>query len=208
MDSYFGIYVAAWGSACVVALIIYLRERASYPVSRPDYWRFLATPWRLATFAVAGGAITFMAPYTSDPTWDCTDGLFMSVLAFTTAPWTVGTIYRVLRGRLPFRQAYVACCVWLFSASWSYDLYILLRDGLYPPTWFPNIFASSVLYVSAGLLWSLDWKDGRGAIFSFMEDEWPPSNAARTPFRKIWWVALPFIAIVVALTVPFLLPGR
>jgi hypothetical protein len=51
----------------------------------------------------------------------------------------------------------VALCLWLFSASWSYDLYLLLRDGSYPVTWLANLFASSLLYLSAGLFWNLHW---------------------------------------------------
>jgi len=38
-------------------------------------------------------------------------------------------------------------CVWLFSASWFYDLYIVLRDGSYSPYWLPNLFLSSILYI-------------------------------------------------------------
>ena len=72
---------------------------------------FRATTW-----------ITLIAPYTGDPTWDYFDALFMSVLAFTTAPWTVGTLYRVVQSQLPARQGFVAFGVGMFSASWSYDL--------------------------------------------------------------------------------------
>ena len=65
---------------------------------------------------------------------------------FLGAPWSSGTLYLAFRGRSGFRQAYVAFCLWMFSASWSYDLYILLRDGEYPNTWLPNIAAASILY--------------------------------------------------------------
>lgn len=66
---------------------------------------------------------------TSDPTWDYVDAAFMSVLAFATAPWALGTLYGAVRGRATPEQIYVAVCVWLFSVSWSYDLYLLCRDG-------------------------------------------------------------------------------
>ncbi|MBC3918102.1 hypothetical protein H8L32_11490 [Undibacterium sp. CY18W] len=36
--------------------------------------------------------------------------------------------------------------MWMFSASWCYDLYLLLRDGVYPLTWEANIYAPSVMY--------------------------------------------------------------
>jgi len=98
----------------------------------------------------------------------------------------------------------VAICIWMFSASWSYDLYLILRDGAYPDTWFPNIFASSVLYVSAGLLWNLEWKEGRGVIFGFMEPSWPEVADNRV-FRKIVWFALPFMALAAAMIIAFLI---
>jgi hypothetical protein len=99
---------------------------------------------------------------------------------------------------------YVAICIWMFSASWSYDLYLILRDGAYPDTWFPNIFASSVLYVSAGLLWNLEWKEGRGVIFGFMEPSWPEVTDNRV-FRKIVWFALPFMVLAAAMIIAFLI---
>ena len=67
--------------------------------------------------------------------------------------------------RRPWTIVYVSVCVWMFSASWSYDGYLVLRDGAYPFTWLPNIFASSVLYLSAGLFWNLQWREGRGVHF-------------------------------------------
>jgi len=66
----------------------------------------------------------------------------------------------------------------MFSASWFYDTYILIRDGEYTPLWLPNIFASSSLYALAGLLWNLDWKPNRGTIFAFMEAD------TISPFNK------------------------
>jgi len=88
---------------------------------------------------------------------------------------------------------YIAICVWMFSASWSYDLYLVLRDGSYPTTWFPNIFASSVLYLSAGLLWSLENVEGRGVIFGFMDPSWPLVSKSGK-FTRIVWYALPFMS--------------
>ena len=93
----------------------------------------------------------------------------------------------------------------MFSASWSYDLCILLRDGEYPNAWLPNIPASSVLYCSAGLLWNLDWRRGRGATFSFLESGWP-RVAPVGEFGRVVWIALPFMLIAAASILYFLLP--
>jgi hypothetical protein len=128
----------------------------------------------------------------------------MSVLTFATAPWAVGILYLAIRRKVEILQVYVAICIWMFSASWSYDLYLVLRDGAYPITWLPNIFASSVLYVSSGLLWNLEWKEERGVVFGFMEPGWPEVTDTRM-FRRIMWFALPFMVLAAAMIAAFLI---
>ena len=207
MEPFFVGYMATWGSACAVAVGLYARQPAAFSITGPGYWRFLFVPWKVTTFVIAATAMTVVAPYTGDHTWDYVDALFMSILCFLGAPWVVGTLYLAIRGRARPLAVYVAVCLWMFSASWSYDLYIVLRDGAgYPNTWLPNIFASSVLYISAGLLWSLDWRPGRGATFSFLEPDWPdvPPSAA---FGKVFWYALPFMVIAAASILYFVLPN-
>jgi len=204
-DPFFYWYVGVWGTACAVALALVLANPKAYSFTEPAYFRFLGAPWKLVTFAIAGFGITVVAPHTGDPTWDYYDAAFMAILTFLTAPWSVGALYLALRGRSGLRQAWVAACLWMFSASWSYDLYLLLRDGEYPNTWLPNIPASSVLYCSAGLLWNLDWRPGRGATFSFQEPDWP-HMAPAADFSRVVWVALPFMAVAGACILYFLLP--
>jgi hypothetical protein len=200
-------YMAGWLAASGAALALYLRERGSYAFSHCAYWRFLLVPWKAVIFAVAAAGITFMAPYTDDPTWDYYNAFGMSVLTFTTAPWAIGALYRSVHRLLPVRQAFVALSLMFFSSSWSYDLYLLLRDGDYPSTWLPNLYASSFVYILAGLLWSLDWREGRGVLFAFMDKEWPaPPNPAAS--RKVLWFALPIILIVAALFLQFLRPMK
>ena len=155
------------------------------------------------SFGVAATGMTLMAPWTGDPTWDWFDAAFMSVLAYGGAPWAVGVLYQGLRGWQPLAKIYVALCLWMFSASWSYDLYIVLRDGVYPGTWAANIAASSVLYACAGLMWSLEWREGRGVIFNFMERDWPVVPAAHGA-RRIFWFAMPFMVLVGVMIVSFL----
>lgn len=189
---YASLYIAGWATACLVALWLFLRSPHAYALVRRAYWAFLIRPWKVITFLCAAAGITGVAPYTGDPTWDHVDALFMSALAFLTAPWVVGAIYRVVTGHLPFSQAYVASCLWLFSASWSYDLYLLGRDGSYPVTWLANLFASSVLYLCAGLFWSLDWRPERGMVFAFTESDWP--RALSGPV--FWRVLLPSLSFM------------
>ena len=201
------IYLCAWATACSAALILVASKPAEYALTQKTYRRFLFAPWKVATFLLAGSLVTFIAPYTDDPTWDRLNGFIMSALTYLTAPWVVGVLYRYARGQLSVRHIYPAVCLWLFSASWSYDLYLLLRDGQYPETWLPNLFASSFLYLLAGLFWSLDRKDGRGVSFAFTEQMWPQLPDARAA-AKIVWYALPFMIIVAFLILQFLFPIR
>jgi hypothetical protein len=145
-----------------------------------------------------------IAPYSGDPTWDYFDAFFMAVLTYLTAPWSIGALYKVIRRELQIKQAIVAICIWMFTASWSYDLYILLRDGAYPITWYSNIFASSVLYILAGMFWNLDWIKGKGIIFSFMEKDWP-AVSSDSVFTKILCIAVPIMMLVTFLFVYFFL---
>jgi hypothetical protein len=191
----FDAYLAAWITGCVLAVILLLRDRRAYALSHLSYWRFLCMRWKVWTFIIAAAGLVLVAPHTGDPTWDYVDAGFMAVLTYVTAPWAVGAIYKVLRRELPLKQAYVAVCLWLFSASWSYDAYLLIRDGHPPPTWRDNLVASSVLYLLAGLLWNLEWQASRGVIFACMTRAWPsPPQGAQ--FRRLVWVALPIMLLV------------
>ena len=149
----------------------------------------------------------WLGPRSGDPTWDAVDASFMSTLAFLGAPWAVGALWRAARRRLPWRQAYVAGCLWLFSAGWSYDLYILARDHGYPPSWLANLFASSILYALAGLMWNLEWSASRGVTLAFLAEEWPPAGE-RAASPRMLLVALPFMALVAALMLGFFLHTR
>jgi hypothetical protein len=177
------VYTAVWLAACAIAAAIAFRHRARLEIFDRRYWRFLLRPWKLCTFAVAAAGMMLVAPYTGDWSWTYVTGGYMSALAFATAPWSLGVLYRFVRGWTVPAAAFVAACVWLFSASWSYDLYIWLRDGAYPDTWLPNIPASSCLYAAAGLFWSLETRGGR-MVFAFAGRDWFDPSADRR-FRAV-----------------------
>ncbi len=204
MTPLFTAYLYAYSLACTIAIFLMIRQRKTLVLLQPEYWRFLRSGWKLATFAIAATAMTIMAPYTGDPTWDYVDASFMSVLTFLTAPWAVGTLFLVLRRQATAAHAYIAVCVWMFSVSWSYDVYILLKIGYYPPTWWPNIILSSILYFAAGLLWNLQRRDGRGVVFGFMEPGWPDASY-ELGFHRIVWFAVPIMILVTILIAPFLI---
>ena len=204
MEPFFKYYIAAWSVACLLALGLMLRNPAGFAIFRRSYWYFLSEPWKLATFIAGAALITLVAPYTGDPTWDYVDGLFMSIFCFTTAPWVVATLFFKARRMATWTETYVVICVWLFSASWSYDIYLVWRDGSYPLTWFPNLFASSVIYLAAGLFWNLEWQCGRGVIFSFMRDGWP-SRPVDSSFLRLLGYAAIFAVPAIAAVLVFLL---
>ncbi len=206
IEPFFTAYIASWAAACLVAIALVLRRPADFEIAGAAYRNYLLQPWKIATFVLAAAGITIIAPYTGDPTWDYFDALMMSVLTFATAPWAVGTLHRVVRHKATFMQGFVALCAMLFSASWCYDIYLVFRDGRYPDTWLANMAASSILYILAGMLWSLEWRSGRGVTFGFMEAGWPdPAHAGG--FAKFAWFALPIMLLAAGLILPFLWGG-
>ena len=205
-----GPYLAAWNLLLAAGVVVAVRQRARLGLFSRGYWQLLATPWRLAVFALATFSLAVIAPYTGDPTWDYADATIMSALTYATGPWVVGTLFRALARRAPVTAAelYVAAIAWMTSASWSYDLYILLRDRVYPLSAMANIPASSVLYLSGALFFSLDWRPGRGVTFAFLEPDWP-SPGPRGALPRLLPHAFAFMALVVGtIAWVFLLPQR
>jgi hypothetical protein len=199
-------YTGFWLVASILALVACVVWRHELSFFSRDYWRYLLTPWKPATFAIATVGMVWLGPRSADPTWDPYDASLMCALTYLTAPWAVGTLARGLRGRAEWRSMLVAGWMWLLSASWSYDIYMLLRTGSYSPAWLANLGASSILYVFAGLLWNLDWIPGRGTSFGFAHEAWPRGARARASQRALL-AAIPVIIVVAALMLGFFLHG-
>lgn len=197
------VYIFCWSLLCIAGMVVGWRNWSDCTLFRRIYLRTLLVPWKLFLFAIALGFFVLVAPYAGDPTWDRIDATFMAVFTYASAPWSVGTLYRWLRGRERGQLAFVAMCVWMFSASFSYDLYIFVRQGFYPSSWWSNIIASSVLYSSAGLLWSLEVRPERGVVFSFMMDPWfEPEARSRGGLAMVGY-AFAFVLLVIAMMLPF-----
>lgn len=203
MDRPFLIYTYCWLFLLTLALWHLASTRSTNKLLSRNYFRFLTVRWKTVTFAISATTVTFLGPYTTVDTWDWFDGGLMSILTYLTAPWAVGMIYRATRGWEPKTMLFPAVCVWLFSSSWCYDIYLFWRDGFYPSTWWANLVLSSILYLSAGLFWSLDWFPKKGVIFVFKEGDWPIANRDSS-FSKLFWFALPFALIAIWLTVGYL----
>ena len=126
----------------------------------------------------------------------------MSVLTFLTAPWCLGMVYQVLTGRRPLRYLVVAAGLMLFSSSWFYDGYLLLRDGSYTTRWWSNLMLSPIIYVAAGFLWNLEARGRFGVRLGFVRGDWPtrPSDGR---FLPIIWISIPLILIAAFVLIAF-----
>ena len=200
----FTAYLTAYSFACIIAAFLMYRERNTLVLFQQNYRRYMSSTWKIVTFVIAASGMTIIAPLTGDPTWDYFDAAFMSILTFLTAPWSVGTLYLAFHRKVKLSHAYIAVCVWMFSASWAYDVYILIKHDYYPPTWLPNIILSSILYFAAGTMWNLQQKVGRGVVFGFMEPAWPDANR-ELGFRQIGWFAFPIMILVTLMIAPFII---
>jgi len=128
MTNFFVTYMILWGLACLVAVVLMIRLKTTLELFQRTYWAGLVQGRKIVSFLVATTGLVIVAPYTGDPTWDYVDATFMSVLTYATAPWVVGTCYLTMRGMRRYLHTYIAICVWMFSASWSYDLYLELNE--------------------------------------------------------------------------------
>ena len=92
----------------------------------------------------------------------------------------------------------------MFSVSWCYDWYLVIKQGSYPETWFANIFLSSIVYIAAGLYWNIEFRLTKGITIAFLYDDWLISNVTDHSFKKIWWVILITTLPVAILFISFL----
>ena len=187
-------YVAGWVAFCLLAVGILVDDRVQVRGELQRYWRFLTMPWKLAIFAPAFTFVTFAGRFTDDETWDGITGGGMSLLTFLTAPWCLGIVYQVLAGRRQPRYLVVAAGLLLFSSSWFYDGYLLLRDGSYTTRWWSNLMLSPIIYVAAGFLWNLEARGRFGVRLGFVRADWP-ARPADTRFLPLILVSIPLILI-------------
>lgn len=195
-------YLLGWVAFCLGALAILVRDRARVCGELPRYGQFLVMSWKLVVFVPALLFVTFAGRFTDDETWDVVSGGGMSLLTFLTAPACIGWIYQVFVGRRPLRYLWVAAGVLLFSSSWFYDGYLLLRDGHYTTRWWSNLMLSPVLYGTAGLLWNLEAGGPRGVRLGFQRPDWP-SRPADTRVFPIFFAAIPLVLMAVFILVAF-----
>ncbi|MBY3157363.1 hypothetical protein HFO56_34115 [Rhizobium laguerreae] len=189
VDSYpFLVYLFLWIILIPIALVgAAVGRRITFELR---YYRaFLCIPWKLAVFIPAALFVTLAGQFAFDDTWDVVTGGGMSLLTYLTAPWSVAVACLVATGRRPLRHGFIALVACLFSASWFYDGWLLLRDGSYTPMWLPNLLLSPFLYVAGGTLWNLEIDAQGRPIFGFSEKTGPPRQERRRSVGGWRWCA-------------------
>ena len=198
-------YLIVQGITVALALVVGWSHRASLGLCTSGYRAQLLAPWRLVLFAIALVTFALGAPYMGDPTWDAVDATFMSVGCYASAPWVTGVVFRSLgraRARRPGRaETFVAAVAWIAVTSWSYDAYLVARDGLYPVTFRENAIASTILFVLGGLFFSVGGHPVRGVIFVFMDPRWPAWSGEPWTPRQALGAALLLLALMAPVVV-------
>jgi hypothetical protein len=195
------LYVVGWCAFTILAALVAWR---SVRIDWRAAVRFLVVPWKVAVFVPAILFVTFAGRFTDDETWDVVSGGGMSVLTVLTAWWSVGTAVRVFRRMRPARELLVAIAATLFSASWFYDGYLLLRDGAYTQRWLGNLLLSPTIYLCAGVLSNLEIDEGGKLGFAFTRPDWPrPLPSSSRVGIGLVLVALPLVGIAVWFLVGF-----
>ena len=187
------VYLALWLTATILSFFLLYRNRKTCSLIQAAYWKFLLEPWKLFTFAIATSCVALAAPYSGDPTWDVPNSIIISMLTYILAPWSVAVLYRSIQS-LTFNIHFWMALCFFFIPCWVYDIYILFRDKIYPPTWFNNLVISGGIVLIAGLFWNLCYRDADGLTFAFKLPEWP--SVGPSPIRKIFWPCL-FLCIPV-----------
>lgn len=118
-----------------------------------NYWRELARPWKLASFAVGMGWLIFGALNYDIADWDVGVSLVMGGVTYVCAPWSVFIIGSALRFRPRHWWFHVllALAVAVLVVDSSYLVYHgIVGNQTYRDA---NFQASLPLYFLAGTLW-------------------------------------------------------
>jgi len=131
-----------------------------YPTfSFKKYINELFRPWKLVTFSIALGYYIFGAYHYHCPTWDVPVSIIMSVLTYVFAPWTISSVYYLIKKRPRHWVLKLTICAMVIyaCASGSYELYNWWHLGYHPPpTYWVNLYYSSLIFFAAGMVWKFE----------------------------------------------------
>lgn len=107
-------------------------------------------PWKLITLGIGLTALIIGAFYYKQPDWDVGVSLVMGLLTYLTAPWGL-RVFKLKRwGLMP-----VAILFYWLSVDWSYVQYnVAVGRPVSAELRQANLFASSLLYLLCGFIWS------------------------------------------------------
>lgn len=193
-------YVSVWSALALGAGVFVIVDRKDSPLFDLRYYSALFRPWKIASFVLATSILCWLSTLGYDPTWDIPETLAMSVMTFSFAPYSVGTIYRFAkRVRRKVTELFTAVVLTFFVSAWFYDAYAtLFLLGEYPRTAFSNLGLSPFFYVLAGIFWSLECYGDRPTI-SFSRPEWFGFQSTGKCFFSILPTAVPIIVFMVAI---------
>ena len=188
LSLYFKLYISICLLLFFSGTYLAIKRFNHLDIFKKDYLNFITKPWKLITFIIAFISFNLIGPFSGDPTWDLYTSSVMSLLTYLSAPWSVGVFYKFLKKKTDKVTVFIAFTALMFSASWCYDWYLVLRQGSYPETWFANILLSSIVYIAAGLYWNIEYRSNKGITLAFAHDDWIKAEDVDYSFRKIWWV--------------------
>jgi len=220
-------------------IVVFWISRKSYYFFNFKYWIFLFRPWKIIIFFFGTVLLNLGVYYISYAPTDLYLTLFICTFTFIFAPWTIGFPYRYFKKRFYKKELYleskyshlletvnrqiannllfVTIIIYLFVTYWLYKVYGYHFYSFNLP--FKFFIISSILFISFGLLFNLEFRNERkdiftglpkintfsgtassGITFAFLEEDWFSKDVDRS-FNKIKWIfylmTIPSIAVVV-----------
>lgn len=123
------------------------------------YTKELVRPWKLITLFLALAYYIWGAYHYQCPTWDIPVSIIMGLLTFIFAPWTVNSIYYLVKHKpTKWLIKLILCGMIIYAcASGSYELYNWWNLGYHPPpTYWVNLYYSSLMFLAAGMVWRFE----------------------------------------------------
>lgn len=156
-----------------------------------SYFIELFRPWKLITFSMALGFYIWGAFFYRLPTWDVPVSIIMSLLTYIFAPWVVKTLLYLYEDRPKQWKSKLFVCllVTYICASGSYELYhMTIGIGYHPPTYWQNLYYSTLLFLAAGLFWKFEGTAGQ--LLKLLKES-AVANYNKKPVKFIiFWIIL------------------
>lgn len=162
---HFKLYILAYSLLMLISIFLIFKNRLKYNLFTKQYWLFIFTPSRVLIYIIGSLALIIPVPLLKLHSWDYPIAVFQPLFSYLTAPWAVGVFYRAIKGQNKIDEIFIAICMMLFAGSWSVELYLVFRDGFYMPDWLVNIPIGIFCYILVGILWNIEYKNGKGSLF-------------------------------------------